>query len=154
MAREIERKFLVKESWKPRTKGIKIEQGYLSTVPERTIRVRIKGNKGFLTVKGKNQGICRKEFEYEIPLEDAREMLKMAQGPVLAKTRYREKHGDSLWEIDVFMGVNEGLTVAEIELTEETSVFTCPEWLGKEVSDDVRYYNANLIKYPFSKWEK
>ena len=154
MAKEIERKFLVQASWKPQDEGIKIAQGYLSTVPERTVRVRIKGDKGYLTIKGKNQGISRAEFEYEIPLGDAEELLKLAEQPILSKTRYLEQHGNRLWEIDVFAGENQGLVVAEVELPDEQAEFSRPDWLGQEVSGDVRYYNANLIKKPFSLWKK
>ncbi len=154
MAKEIERKFLVKDKWQPQNEGIKIAQGYLSTVPERTVRVRVKGNQGYITIKGKNRGISRAEFEYEIPLGDAEELLKLAEQPILSKTRYLEQHGDSLWEIDVFAGDNQGLIVAEVELPHEQADFFRPEWLGEEVSGDVRYYNANLIKNPFSRWKK
>ena len=154
MAKEIERKFLVQASWKPQDEGIKIAQGYLSTVPERTVRVRIKGDKGYLTIKGKNQGISRAEFEYEIPIGDAEDLLKLAEQPILSKTRYLEQHGNCLWEIDVFAGENQGLVVAEVELPDEQADFSRPDWLGKEVSGDVRYYNANLIKKPFSLWKK
>jgi len=154
MAKEIERKFLVKASWQPQAEGVKIAQGYLSTVPERTVRVRIKGDKGYLTIKGKNQGISRAEFEYEIPLRDAEELLKLAEQPILSKTRYFEQQDGFTWEIDVFEGENQGLIVAEIELPDEQAAFAEPAWLGKEVSGDVRYYNANLIKNPFSQWEK
>ena len=154
MAQEIERKFLVKAGWQPQSQGEKIAQGYLSTVPERTVRVRIRGGQGFLTVKGKNKGISRAEFEYEIPLADAEAMLELAEQPVLTKTRYREKYGDAVWEIDVFAGENDGLVVAEIELPAEDSEFCRPDWLGEEVSGDVRYYNANLIKSPYSLWKK
>ncbi len=154
MAKEIERKFLVKDSWQPQSEGIKIAQGYLSTVPERTVRVRIKGDKGYLTIKGKNQGISRAEFEYEIPVQDAEELLQLAEQPILVKTRYLEKQGDFTWEVDVFAGENQGLVVAEIELPAEDAEFSRPAWLGQEVSGDVRYYNANLIKCPFSLWKK
>jgi len=154
MAKEIERKFLVQASWQPQDEGIKIAQGYLSTVPERTVRVRIKGDKGYLTIKGKNQGISRAEFEYEIPLADAEELLKLAEQPILSKVRYLEQHGNRLWEIDVFAGENQGLVVAEVELPDEGADFSRPRWLGQEVSGDVRYYNANLIKNPFSLWKK
>ena len=154
MAKEIERKFLVQARWKPQDEGIKIAQGYLSTVPERTVRVRIKGDKGYLTIKGKNQGISRAEFEYEIPRSDAEELLKLAEQPILSKTRYLEQHGNRLWEIDVFAGENQGLVVAEVELPDEQAEFSRPDWLGQEVSGDVRYYNANLIKKPFSLWKK
>ena len=154
MAKEIERKFLVQASWQPQDEGIKIAQGYLSTVPERTVRVRIKGDKGYLTIKGKNQGISRAEFEYEIPIGDAEELLKLAEQPILSKTRYLEQHGNRLWEIDVFAGENQGLVVAEVELPDEQAEVSRPDWLGQEVSGDVRYYNANLIKKPFSLWKK
>ena len=154
MAKEIERKFLVQANWQPQDEGIKIAQGYLSTVPERTVRVRIKGDKGYLTIKGKNQGISRAEFEYEIPIGDAEELLKLAEQPILSKTRYLEQHGNRLWEIDVFAGENQGLVVAEVELPDEQADFSRPNWLGQEVSGDVRYYNANLIKKPFSLWKK
>ena len=154
MAKEIERKFLVKDSWQPQADGIKIAQGYLSTEPERTVRVRIKGGRGYLTIKGRNHGLSRDEFEYEIPLRDAEELLKLAIPPLLSKTRYVERHGDSTWEIDVFAGENQGLVVAEIELPHEQADFFRPEWLGREVSGDVRYYNANLIKMPYNLWKK
>lgn len=154
MAKEIERKFLVKDSWQPQSAGVKIAQGYLSTVPERTVRVRIKGEKGYLTIKGKNAGISRAEFEYEIPLQDAEEMLQLAEQPILVKTRYLEQQEDFTWEVDVFEGENQGLVVAEIELAAEDTEFYKPAWLGQEVSGDVRYYNANLIKSPFSLWKK
>jgi len=154
MAKEIERKFLVKDSWQPQSEGIKIAQGYLSTVPERTVRVRIKGDKGYLTIKGKNVGVSRAEYEYEIPRQDAEEMLQLAEQPILVKTRYLEQQGEFTWEVDVFAGENQGLVVAEIELPAEDAEFSRPAWLGQEVSGDVRYYNANLIKCPFSLWKK
>ena len=154
MAKEIERKFLVKDSWQPQSAGIKIAQGYLSTVPERTVRVRIKGEKGYLTIKGKNVGVSRAEYEYEIPRQDAEEMLQLAEQPILVKTRYLEQQGEFTWEVDVFSGENQGLVVAEIELPAEDAEFSRPAWLGQEVSGDVRYYNANLIKCPFSLWKK
>jgi CYTH domain-containing protein len=154
MAKEIERKFLVKDSWQPQSAGIKIAQGYLSTVPERTVRVRIKGEKGYLTIKGKNVGVSRAEYEYEIPRQDAEEMLQLAEQPILVKTRYLEQQGEFTWEVDVFAGENQGLVVAEIELPAEDAEFSRPAWLGQEVSGDVRYYNANLIKFPFSLWKK
>ena len=154
MAKEIERKFLVKDSWQPQRAGIKIAQGYLSTVPERTVRVRIKGEKGYLTIKGKNVGVSRAEYEYEIPRQDAEEMLQLAEQPILVKTRYLEQQGEFTWEVDVFAGENQGLVVAEIELPAEDAEFSRPAWLGQEVSGDVRYYNANLIKCPFSLWKK
>ena len=107
-----------------------------------------------MTIKGKNKGISRAEFEYEIPLKEAEAILELAEQPVLTKTRYLERHGSDIWEIDVFAGENAGLVVAEIELTAEDSDFFRPAWLGEEVSSDVRYYNANLIKSPYSLWKK
>ena len=144
MAKEIERKFLVKDSWQPQSEGIKIAQGYLSTVPERTVRVRIKGNRGYLTIKGKNQGISRAEFEYEIPVQDAEELLQLAEQPILVKTRYLEKQGDFTWEVDVFAGENQGLVVAEIELPDEHTPYDLPPFAGRKVTGDPRYYNSNL----------
>lgn len=153
MGKEIERKFLVKEErWRPKEEGVRIAQGYLSTVPERTVRVRIKGRRGYLTVKGKNEGISRKEFEYEIPLEDAEELLKLSESSILEKRRYRETVEGHIWEVDVFFGENEGLFLAEIELQYENESFKKPEWLGEEVSEDSRYYNSNLSRQPYRKW--
>ena len=153
MGKEIERKFLVKEErWRPKEEGVRIAQGYLSTVPERTVRVRIKGRQGYLTVKGKNEGISRKEFEYEIPLEDAEELLKLSESAILEKRRYREMVEGHIWEVDVFSGDNEGLFLAEIELQYENESFKKPEWLGEEVSEDSRYYNSNLSRQPYRKW--
>ncbi len=153
MGKEIERKFLVKEErWRPKEEGVRIAQGYLSTVPERTVRVRIKGRRGYLTVKGKNEGISRKEFEYEIPLEDAEELLKLSESSILEKRRYQETVEGHIWEVDVFFGENEGLFLAEIELQYENESFKKPEWLGEEVSEDSRYYNSNLSRQPYRKW--
>ena len=106
MAAEIERKFLVKEGWQPQTEGVRIAQGYLSSVPERTVRVRIKGEKGFLTVKGRNEGTRRAEFEYEIPLLDAEAMLALCEQPLIEKRRFLESYGGFTWEVDVFAGAN------------------------------------------------
>lgn len=153
MGKEIERKFLVKEElWKPKEEGVRIAQGYLSTAPERTVRVRIKGNRGYLTVKGKNEGISRKEFEYEIPMEDAEELLKLCESSILEKRRYRETVEGHVWEVDVFSGENEGLLLAEIELQYENESFKKPQWLGNEVSEDSRYYNSSLSMQPYRQW--
>ena len=154
MAKEIERKFLVKKNWKPQTAGSLIAQGYLSTDPDRTVRIRIRGDKGYITVKGKNQGILRQEFEYEIPLADAEAMLKLCVQPIITKTRYIEEIAGGNWEIDVFAGANAGLIVAEIELPDLEANFVKPQWLGSEVSADKRFFNSNLIKNPFSQWKK
>lgn len=152
MSQEIERKFLVRLGWKPDTEGSRIAQGYLCSVPDRTVRVRVRGGKGYLTVKGKNDGIRRAEFEYEIPLADAEAMLALCEQPLIEKTRYLVPQGELCWEVDVFAGANEGLTVAEIELPSEDTPFTRPDWLGEEVSGDPRYYNSSLIQHPFSAW--
>ena len=154
VAKEIERKFLVKENWKPKSTGSRIAQGYLSTDPDRTVRIRIRGDKGYITVKGKNQGILRQEFEYEIPLSDAETMLKLCLQPIITKTRYIEEIAGCNWEVDVFAGANAGLIVAEIELSDIEANFVKPQWLGDEVSADKRFFNSNSIKNPFSQWKK
>lgn len=152
MAEEIERKFLVKEGWQPQNKGTRIAQGYLSSAPERTVRVRIRGSKGYLTVKGKNTGIRRAEFEYEIPLVDAEAMLALCETPPVEKTRYLEEYEGYTWEIDIFAGANAGLKVAEIELPAEDTAFKKPDWAGVEVSGDARYYNSSLSLHPYQQW--
>ncbi len=155
MAFEIERKFLVKNSaWKELCdKGTPIKQGYLNSHKERTVRVRIKGDKGFLTIKGIARNITRHEFEYEIPCSDAVSMLKICEMSIIDKTRYEVKQGDITWEIDVFYGDNEGLIIAEVELKSENQQFEKPKWLGQEVSGNVSYYNANLISNPYKNWK-
>ncbi len=154
MGLEIERKFLLKnDNWKAQAdNGTTIKQGYLNSNKERTVRVRIYGNQGILTIKGKNNNLTRKEFEYEIPLIEAEQMLILAEQPIIEKTRFIVLHGNSTWEIDVFEGENSGLVVAEIELESEQQTFNIPDWIGKEVSEDERYYNANLISNPFKSW--
>ena len=154
MAKEIERKFLIKrELWQPQRPGVEIRQGYLSLDPERTVRVRTKGAKGYLTIKGKNQGISRTELEYEIPYEEASQMLEeLCLHPLVEKTRYLEQHGQQLWEIDIFAGDNEGLAVAEAELSSEDTALVLPIWIYREVSGEARYYNSSLIKLPYKNW--
>ena len=152
MSQEIERKFLVRAGWQPEGTGGRIAQGYLSAVPERTVRVRVRGERGYLTVKGKNNGISRAEFEYEVPLADAEAMLALCEQRLIEKTRYRVPAGELCWEIDVFAGANAGLVVAEIELPTPDTPFARPDWLGAEVSDDPRYYNSSLQQHPFSVW--
>lgn len=154
MAKEIERKFLIKrELWQPQNQGLEIRQGYLSLDPERTVRVRTKGAKGYLTIKGKNQGISRTELEYEIPYEEACQMLEeLCLRPLVEKTRYMEQHGQQLWEIDIFAGDNEGLAVAEAELPSEDTALALPNWIDREVSGEARYYNSNLIRLPYKNW--
>lgn len=152
VAEEIERKFLVKENWQPKEKGDRIAQGYLSTEPGRTVRVRVRAGKGYLTVKGKNDGIRRLEFEYEVPLADAEAMLALCEQPIIEKTRYVETVDKSVWEIDVFEGANAGLRVAEVELPSADAPFSRPNWLGEEVSGQIQYYNSSLQKHPFREW--
>ncbi|MDE6071218.1 MAG: CYTH domain-containing protein [Muribaculaceae bacterium] len=146
MGLEIERKFLVKnDSFKDiAISHSNIRQGYLSREPERTVRIRIKDDRGFITVKGKNSGAVRLEFEYEIPFADAEKMLGLCSGKILDKTRYNVKFGGYLWEIDVFHGLDEQLTVAEIELPSADASFEIPDFIGEEVTGNPRYYNSML----------
>jgi adenylate cyclase len=156
MAQEIERKFLVKGDFKPfATKQTRITQGYLSSVPERTVRVRIKGDKGFITIKGigNESGASRYEWEKEIPVDEVKELLKICEPGVIDKTRFIVPANDGLkFEVDEFYGDNEGLTVAEIELPSEDFKFDKPEWLGEEVTGDVKYFNSMLMKNPYKNW--
>jgi adenylate cyclase len=153
MALEIERKFLLKEGAWRNEKGTLYRQGYLSSVKDRSVRVRtIKGN-GYLTVKGISRGAVRTEYEYEIPGADAEAMLHdLCEKPLIEKMRYKIKFKGLIWEADEFFGENQGLLVAEVELEREDQPFVKPEWVGEEVTDDPKYYNANLIHHPFSKW--
>lgn len=155
MANEIERKFLVKGDFKNlASKETRIVQGYLSSIPERTVRVRIKGDKGFITIKGigNASGATRYEWEKEIPVNEVEELLKICEPGVIDKTRYLVKAGNHTFEVDEFYGENLGLTVAEVELTSETESFEKPAWLGEEVTGDTKYYNSMLMKNPFTKW--
>ncbi len=150
---EIERKFLVDHSlWKPTDEGTKIIQAYLGLYPSPTVRIRIAGEQGFLTIKGRSQSIARPEFEYEVPLNEALEMLDLAISHPVEKTRYEVMHKGFLWEVDVFSGKNTGLIMAEIELESEDQEFNRPDWLLEEVSADGRYYNSYLSGCPFSEW--
>jgi len=150
---EIERKFLVDTTiWKPSVAGEKIVQGYLSTDKKRVVRVRTKGNKAYLTIKGANAGIKRPEFEYEIPHGDAMQMLQLSKDVPIEKTRYTELHAGKLWEIDVFEKANEGLVLAEVELQHENENVDLPDWITDEVSFDKRYFNAWLSQHPYTKW--
>lgn len=155
MAQEIERKFLVTGAFKELAqKSTRITQGYLSSVPERTVRVRIKGDKGFITVKGigNASGATRFEWETEITAAEAEQMLAICEPGVIDKIRHLVVVGAHTYEVDEFHGENDGLTVAEIELSAEDEVFVKPAWLGAEVTGDVKYYNAMLMKHPFTKW--
>ena len=151
---EIERKFLIaNNSWQNAgPQGLRMSQGYLCRASGRTVRVRLAGEKAWLTIKGAAEGISRSEFEYEIPAEDAKELLALCESTVIDKTRYRIPLGEHVWEVDVFHGDNDGLIVAEVELTNESEIPEMPDWIGEEVSDDRRYANSNLSKTPFSEW--
>ncbi len=154
MAQEIERKFLVRgDYWRQEAAGQRLRQGYLSSDPERVVRVRSIDDKAWLTIKGQTRGISRSEYEYQIPPEDAASMLnELCLQPTIDKTRYRIALAGHVWEVDEFHGANRGLVVAEIELEDENEAFERPEWLGEEVSGDPRYFNSNLIAHPFSEW--
>jgi len=155
MGLEIERKFLVvNDSWKGLVEASShLKQGYLASAPNATIRVRIEDDTATLNIKGATVGITRHEYEYPIPMSDAKELLeKMISGAAVEKHRYRVPYAGHLWEIDVFTGENEGLVLAELELTSETEDFNRPDWLGEEVSGEKRYYNALLSIKPFSIW--
>ena len=156
MAKEIERKYLVKlDAWKPQTEGTHFKQGYLNAQKERVVRVRIEGTKAKLTIKGVTTGVTRSEFEYSIPVEDAALLLdNLCEQPLIDKHRHKELHHGKTWEIDVFHGENQGLVVAEIELSSEDEKIVLPDWVGEEVSSDPRYFNSNLLKHPFKSWTK
>ena len=152
MGTEIERKFLVTGlSIVDSLSGVVIRQGYLSRDPERTVRIRRRGARGVITVKGASFGASRSEWEYEIPSDDADAMLAICEGPVLDKTRYEIEVAGRTWEVDVFAGANEGLVLAEVELDSEDAVVELPSWAGPEVTDDPRYYNANLSRHPMGR---
>lgn len=153
MGIEIERKFLVADRHVlDGSTGTRYTQGYLSVDPERTVRVRRAGERAFLTVKGRTHGALRAEFEYEIPVADAEPLLAICAGAVIDKVRHRIEQDGLVWEIDVFGGTNDGLVVAEVELPSEDSPLEPPAWIGAEVTEDPRYYNANLVAAPFTSW--
>jgi len=156
MPQEIERKFLVKGDFKKfAAKQTRIRQGYLSSVSGRSVRIRINGEKGFVTIKGavNKTGVSRYEWEKEIPVTDASELLEICEPGIIEKNRYYIPSGDYTYEVDEFLGENEGLIVAEIELKSESDKFEKPEWLGKEVTGDRRYFNSMLIKNPYTRWQ-
>ena len=153
MGTEIERKFLVRDpSVVDGLSGTVLRQGYLSRAPERTVRVRRGGDRAWMTVKGSNSGATRAEWEWEIPVRDADEMLAICDGPVLDKTRYLVSYAGRTWEVDVFAGANDGLVMAEIEIETEDADVDLPPWVGLEVTDDPRYYNSALAMSPISSW--
>lgn len=155
MGREIEKKFLIADnSWQGLAVGKEYCQGYLNSEKGRTVRVRIIGDRGILTIKGPNDQGARLEYEYDIPVEDAREMLDLlCHKPLIEKIRYCIQFAGFIWEIDEFKGKNEGLLIAEIELEYVGQEFTLPPWIGLEVTGDPRYYNANLVKNPYFVWK-
>jgi len=153
MAKEIERKFLVNgDSWRQLAEGSLYRQGYIASQGA-TVRVRIAGNQGYLTIKGPTVNFSRSEFEYPIPLADAQEMLDtLCDRPLIEKTRYKIEWAGLVWEVDEFAGANQGLIIAEVELTDEAQQIEIPEWIGTEVTGDSRYFNSYLVKHPFSEW--
>lgn len=153
MAKEIERKFLVNgDSWRQLAEGSLYRQGYIASQGA-TVRVRIAGNQGYLTIKGPTVNFSRSEFEYPIPLADAEEMLDtLCDRPLIEKTRYKIEWSGLVWEVDEFAGANQGLIIAEVELTDEAQQVEIPDWVGTEVTGDVRYFNSYLIKHPFAEW--
>ena len=155
MAQEIERKFLVNgHTWRKLAKGTVYRQGYLSTVKERTVRVRTVGDKGYLTVKGLTVGAKRGEYEYEIPVADADAMLdELCEQPLVEKTRHNIPFDGLIWEVDEFAGDNQGLVVAEVELSDEDQEIRLPGWIGEEVTDNPRYFNSNLVANPYKNWQ-
>lgn len=154
MGIEIERKFLVKnDTWKT-VEGTYYSQGYLNSNKSRTVRVRIAGEAAFLTIKGLSQVATRAEFEYPIPVDHAEQLLALCEQPLIQKYRYRITYGDLVWEVDEFLGENEGLVVVEVELTAEDQSIDLPEWVGQEVTSDARYFNSSLIKHPYKDWNK
>lgn len=154
MATEIERKFLVSSSgWRGTTPGVKYRQAYLASGAGVTVRVRVGGSRGFLTIKGKAVGISRPEYEYEIPAADADEMIDRLAAGIVEKTRFEVRGPDGLlWEVDEFKGDNDGLLIAEVELSSEVQPVALPDWVGEEVTGDPRYYNAYLARHPFKTW--
>ena len=156
MATEIERKFLVKgDLWRSLGTGESYKQGYIPTQDQTAVRIRIVGDRAYLTIKGKNQGMVRAEFEYPIPLSDAEMMLAtLCRPPFIEKIRYRIPQGDLIWEVDEFSGENQGLILAEVELQSEHQAIAIPTWIGQEVTADPRYYNSNLVNHPYQCWSK
>lgn len=155
MSVEIERKFLVlNDNWKMLGQKTLLRQGYLSAMPDRVVRVRIENGEAALTIKGRTTGAVRGEWEYSIPLEDAQVLLdEICERPLIEKYRYRIPYQGMIWEVDEFLGDNAGLIVAEIELDNEEQAFIKPDWVGEEVTHDVRYLNANLLRNPYLSWK-
>lgn len=149
---EIERKYLVdKTKWSPKNEGVKINQYYLSDKP--TVRIRIYGDEAFITIKGPTKNITRSEYEYSIPLQDAKDMIELSISKSVEKTRYNEYINDQLWTVDVFEGDNEGLILAEVEMESEEQENTLPDWVTEDISNELRYYNSNLARKPYKNWK-
>jgi CYTH domain-containing protein len=154
VGREIERKFLVvSDAWRTAVAGVLLRQGYLCLDPDRTVRVRVAGGEGFLTIKGRGAGCTRPEFEYAIPLADAEELLGLCQLPPVEKTRFEVIHAGRVWQVDEFHGANRGLVVAEVELESADDEVERPAWAGEEVTSDRRYLNSSLAVRPFVRWD-
>jgi adenylate cyclase len=155
MGIEIERKFLpASDGWRGLGQPTLMRQGYLVADPVRTVRVRIEGERAVITIKSKTTGASRGEWEYEIPVPDAAELLeRLCEQPLVEKVRHRIEHAGHTWEVDEFQGENAGLVVAEIELDSEDEAFEKPDWIGQEVTGDPRYYNSSLIRLPYAKWK-
>ncbi len=153
MGTEIERKYLVKgDRWKNLAQGVLYRQGYLATVGKATVRVRVIGELGYLTIKGENIGTVRSEFEYPIPVEDAEEMLNtLCDRPLIEKFRYIIPYGNLLWEVDEFLGDNAGLIIAEVELENEHQQVILPDWIDRQVTE-AKYFNSNLVRLPYKQW--
>jgi CYTH domain-containing protein len=156
MGKEIERKFLVTDdSFRSLAEGIYCRQGYLSSNKERIVRVRTTGNSGFLTIKGITIGAARSEYEYEIPVEDAEAMLDaLCEKPLIEKNRFKIPYEGLIWEVDEFLGENQGLILAEVELESENQHIHKPQWIGKEVTENSKYFNSNLAKNPYKNWKR
>jgi len=155
MGMEIERKYLMdSDEWRGLAEGVDYRQGYLSTVKERTVRVRTIGDRGYLTIKGISTGASRSEYEYEVPVNDAHEMLdQLCKRPLIEKRRFKIPYAGLIWEVDEFFGENGGLIVAEVELEDENQPIELPSWIGEEVTGDPRYFNSSLVSNPFSTWD-
>lgn len=153
MPLEIERKFLVKpKQWKPTVTGIHFCQAYIAITESAAVRIRLEGDNGYLTIKSSEPGKSREEYEYPIPLDDAQQLLRLCPNPPIEKIRYQVKSKGHLWDVDEFKGKNEGLLIAEVELESETEKVILPDWVGQEVTEDERYYNAYLFRFPYTSW--
>jgi adenylate cyclase len=153
MGVEIERKFLLAgDGWRALGQPVLLRQGYLSSDPARVVRVRVEGDQAYMTIKGKSVGATRGEWEYPIPLADANELLALCEQPIVEKFRRKIEFAGKVWEVDEFLGANQGLVVAEIELVSEDQPFDKPDWIGDDVTHDARYFNSSLVRNPYSTW--